>query len=72
MKPIKIVLVLMIMVSLLCFLGSHFLVEFKDAFSTYTFFGVSLSSNLVVDYLLVISIVIPFGVMILISLERDN
>lgn len=66
MNRIKIIEILLINLSLLCYLGSHLILSYFYFMREVKFFGSIYSLNLVVDILLAISIAVPLIVVILI------
>ena len=69
MNKIKIIEIVLLSVSTICFIGSHFTLLLTEATTGYLFFGISLEVNVFVDTLLGISIIIPIIIIILILKE---
>ena len=66
MKWIKIVEVLLICISALCFLGSHLLFAYSIKTRQALFFGVYISVHMFMEFLVLVSLMLPLTVIVLI------
>lgn len=72
MKPIKIIEILLLALSMVSYIGSHLIVVLAKYASSFIWFGIPMSKSLVIDICLIFAIGIPLVIIFIILIGERN